>query len=244
MYKVTPRITLEDLYKKLGPEFKKQSEEIQKLEQEIIKHIMEDFFEDLKNQPRPNFFRRIWLWWEHDGKYYHKYFKQGVKNIWYWFPIIWGDRNWDSHYIFEILKHKLNSQAKYISRRDFHTRAQQDSRRMRLCVKLMQLCQDDFYQMEYIDYSKDRNWFKDFDDRPGYSTWESENIWENYNDYFKKYPLVYKKVLKGEGVFTLDGRDDSEMKKIIAMNIGYVNHDRARKLLFKIMEENIESWWD
>ena len=48
MYKVTPRITLEDLYKKLGPEFKKQSEEIQKLEQEIIKHIMEDFFEDLK----------------------------------------------------------------------------------------------------------------------------------------------------------------------------------------------------
>ena len=68
---------------------------------------MEDFFEDMKNRPRPNLLRRIWLWWEHDGKYYHKYFKTGVKNIIYWFPIIWKDRNWDSHYIFEIIKHKL-----------------------------------------------------------------------------------------------------------------------------------------
>ena len=46
---------------------------------------MEDFFEDLKNRPKPNFFKRIWMWWYHDGQYYHKYFKQGVKNIWYWF---------------------------------------------------------------------------------------------------------------------------------------------------------------
>jgi hypothetical protein len=83
---------------------------------------MEDFFEDLKNQPRPNFFRRIWLWWEHDGKYYHKYFIQGVKNLWYWVPVIWKDRNWDSHYIFDMLQHKLTAQANYIGRRDFHTR--------------------------------------------------------------------------------------------------------------------------
>ena len=40
MYKATPRTTLEDLHKKLGPEFRKQSEELQKLEQEIMKHIM------------------------------------------------------------------------------------------------------------------------------------------------------------------------------------------------------------
>ena len=59
MYKATPRATLTDLHKKLGPEFVKQSEEIQKLEQEIVKHIMEDFFEDLKNRTRPNFFRKV-----------------------------------------------------------------------------------------------------------------------------------------------------------------------------------------
>lgn len=205
---------------------------------------MEDFFEDLKNQPRPNFFRRIWLWWEHDGKYYHKYFKQGVKNIIYWFPIIWKDRNWDSHYIFNILKHKLKAQADYIGRRDFHTRAQQDARRMRICVKLIEKVQEEDYAMEYMDYVKDRVWFTPCEDRPGLQQYNSEEVWENYGEYFKKYPLVYKRVLKGEGVFTLNGRDESDMKGIIARNIAHLNHDRARKLLFKIMEENIEGWWD
>jgi len=205
---------------------------------------MEDFFEDLKNRPRPNIFRRIWLWWEHDGKYYHKYFKQGVKNIIYWFPIIWKDRHWDSHYIFDILKHKLKAQANYIGSNDRHTRAQQDARRMRLCVKLIKKVQEEDYTMEYMDYHKDRVWFTDVEDRPGNSLYNSEEVWEKYDEYFKKYPLVYKRVLKGEGVFTLDGRDESQMKRIIAMNIAHLNHDRARKLLFKIMEENIEGWWD
>ena len=205
---------------------------------------MEDFFEDLKNRPRPNIFRRIWLWWEHDGKYYHKYFKQGIKNIWYWFPVIWKDRDWDGHYIFEILQHKLVAQANYIGKRDFHTRAQLDAKRMRLCVKLIKKVQEEDYTMEYMDYAKDRVWFTDCEDRPGSSLYNSEEVWEKYDEYFAKYPLVYKKVLKGEGVFTLDGRDESDMKRIIAMNIAHLNHDRARKLLFKIMEENIEGWWD
>jgi phosphoribosyl-ATP pyrophosphohydrolase len=205
---------------------------------------MEDFFEDLKNRPRPNIFERIYLWWDMDGRYYHKYFKQGVKNLWYWFPVIWKDRNWDSHYIFDMLQHKLTAQANYIGRRDFHTRAQLDAKRMRLCVKLIKKVQEEDYTMEYMDYHKDRVWFTDCEDRPGSSLYNSEEVWEKYDEYFAKYPLVYKRVLKGEGVFTLNGRDESDMKRVIAMNIAHLNHDRARKLLFKIMEENIESWWD
>jgi hypothetical protein len=115
---------------------------------------------------------------------------------------------------------------------------------MRLCVKLIEKVQDDFYQMEYMDYHKDRVWFTPCEDRPGSSLYNSEEVWENYDEFFKKYPLVYKRVLKGEGPFTLDGRDESEMKRIIAMNIAHINQDRVRKLLFKIMEENIEGWWD
>jgi len=205
---------------------------------------MEDFFEDLKNRPRPNFFRRIYLWWVHDGKYYHKYFKQGVKNIWYWFPIIWKDRNWDDHYIFEILKHKLKAQAKYIGKRDFHTRAQLDAKRMRLCIELINKVQEEYYSSEYMDYHRDRVWFTDCEDRPGSSLYNTEEIWEKYDDYFAKYPLIYKRVMKGEGVFTLNGRDEKDMKHIIAMNIGHINQQRAQDLLFKILNENINGWWD
>lgn len=204
---------------------------------------MEDFFEDLKNRPRPNIFRRIYLWWHHDGKYYHKYLKHGIQNIIYWFPIIWKDRNWDDHYIFDILKHKLKAQSKYIGGNDRHTRAQQDARRMRLCVSLIEKVQDETYTMEYMDYGKDRVWFTDCEDKPGYSLYNSETVWEEYDKFFKKYRLVYQRVLKGEGPFTLDGRDDSEMNKLIAMNIGHINQERAHKLLFKILEENIRGWW-
>lgn len=202
---------------------------------------MEDFFKD---RPKPNLFKKIRLWWKFEGTYWYRNLKQGIKNLWYWFPIIWKDRDWDQHYIYEVLKHKLKAQAKYIGDNDRHTRAQQDARRITICVKLIQLCQDETYQMEYMDYHRDRVWFEPYKLNPEYSTWESETVSENFDVFFKKYPLIYKKVLKGEGPFTLDGRDQEEMKKIIAMNIAHINQDRARKLLFKIMESEIEKWWD
>jgi hypothetical protein len=190
--------------------------------------------------------RFIPLWWSQEGKYLHIQIKRGVKNLIYWFPIIWKDRNWDSSYIFDIMKHKLTSQADYIGRRDFHTRAQLDAKRMRLCVKLMGLVQDEFYSSEYSDYHKTKHWFADIAEKPGYSSWESRLLEENFDDYFKKYPLIYKRVINGEGIFSLEDHDNvsTDKKQRIAMNIGHINHDRARKLLFKIMEENIEGWWD
>jgi len=186
--------------------------------------------------------RFIPLWWNHEGKYYHRMFKTGVKNLWYWFPVIWKDRNWDSHYIFEIMMHKLKAQSKYIGERDIHTRAKRDAEIMMTCVRLMKLVQEETYSHEYSDYHKTKHWFEDLEDKPGYSSWESRQLEENFDDYFMKYPLIYKRVMNGEGVFRREGREDD--KQVIAMNISHINHDRARKLLFKLMEENIERWWD
>jgi hypothetical protein len=200
-----------------------------------------DFFED---RPKLNIFDKISLWWKFDGRYYHKNVKEGIKNLWYWFPVIWKDRHWDQHYIYEVLKHKLKAQSNYIGRRDFHTRAQQDARNMRICVKLIEKIQDDFYQLEYADYSKDKHWFEPCKDKEGFSEWKSENVWETYNKYFKKYPLIYKRVINGERIFEFDNVVDVKSKQRIAMNIAHINHERARKLLFNIMQENIEGWWD
>jgi hypothetical protein len=33
-------------------------------------------------------------------------------------------------------------------------------------------------------------------------------------------------------------------KKLIAMEIAHENQDRCRKLVFKIMSNRIEGWWD
>ena len=182
------------------------------------------------------------LWWNHEGRYLHRHVWTGIKNIWYWLPIIWKDRNWDSNYIFEIMMHKLKAQSKYIGSRGTHLSAERDAEIMMTCVRLMKLVQEDTYSSEYSDYHKTKHWLEDIEDKPGLSSWESRLLEENFDDYFKKYPLIYKRVLNGEGVFKRQGREDD--KQVIAMNISHINHDRAKKLLFKLMEENIERWWD
>ena len=186
----------------------------------------------------------IGLWWNHDGKYLHTTIKRGIKSIWYWLPIIWKDRHWDSHYIFEIMKHKLKAQSKWIGGRDIHTRSKRDAEVMMTCVRLMEKVQDEFYSGEYSDYHTTKHWFEPCEDQEGYSTWESRLLEENFDEYFLKYPRIYDRVMKGEGVLALDGEDSEGIKQRIAMNIGHINHERARKLLFKSMEENIEKWWD
>lgn len=206
-----------------------------------------DIFEQWKEEraSRPWIVRKIrWipLWWNQEGRYFHKTIKNGFKNIWYWLPVIWKDRNWDHRYILEILKHKLEAQANYIGKHGLHLNNWKDERDMMICVRLINRVNEEFYQMEYMDYHKTKHWFQDIEDKPGYSTWESRQLEENFDDYFAKYPLIYKRVINGEGVFNREGREDD--KQIIAMNIAHINHDRARKLLFKIMEQEIERWWD
>jgi hypothetical protein len=185
---------------------------------------------------------KISFWWKFNGKYLLRNTKEGIKNIIYWLPIIWKDRNYDHTFIYEILKHKLKAQSKYIGNKDRHTTAKRDARRMLLCANLLQICQDDTYSSEYTNYSEDKYWFEPCNDGTTNSTLESENIWETYDDYFKKYPLIYKRVINGEGPFNLEGREND--KRIIAMNISKINQERAHKLLFKIIEENIQTWWD
>ena len=183
---------------------------------------------------------RISLWWIHDGKYIIKEFIRGIKSVWYWLPIIWKDRNWDYRYIYTILQHKLKAQSAYIGSRDIHTRAKRDAELMMTCVRLIEKIEEEFYSMEYMEYEKVKHWFEPAE-KEGYSTWESRQLGENFNDYFAKYPLIYKRVLNGEGWLKVEDEKDKHRN---ASNIAHINQDRAKKLLFKIMEQNIEKWWD
>ena len=206
-----------------------------------------DIFERLQEERESlNPFRkvidRIYLWWDNEAQFYPKDFKSGVKNLWYWLPIIWKDRNWDHQFIFDILSHKFKAQSAYIGGRDIHQNAKRDAEVMMTCVRLIEKVQDEWYGSEYMDYHKTKHWFEPCEDKTGYSTWESRELEENLDDYFAKYPLIYKRVMNCEGVFNREGREDD--KHIIAMNIAHINHDRARKLLFKLIEQHIEGWWD
>ena len=190
-----------------------------------------------------NIFEKITLWWKFDGKYMHKEFARGVKNLWRWFPTIWKDRDWDDSYIFEIIRVKLEHQANYIGSRGIHVSANRDAEKMRLVAKLIQLQKDDFYGMEYMDYHNTEYDFVPTDETEKWFRMEDTLISENFDDYFKKYPRIYKEVfsevcVSGETIVDVD------TKCKIAIRMSYKNQDRCRKLIFKIMESEISRWWD
>lgn len=187
---------------------------------------------------------RIRLWWKFEGSHYHRDFIKGIKNLWRWFPTIWKDRDWDSHYIYEVLRVKIQNQAKYIGGRDIHTEAKRDSERMMLVSRLIKLQQDEFYRMEYMDYEETEHWFEPYKDNPDLFEWRNKTLSERYEDYFNKYPIQYKRVLNGEINRFKRAELDITNKHVIAMEIAHENQERCRKLIFKILHDHIERWWD
>lgn len=176
---------------------------------------------------------KIRLWWKFEGRYYHKDFIYGIKNLWRWFPVIWRDRNWDQHYIYNILIHKLEKQATYFSQSEYSTRSKREAEKMFLCARLARIQQEELYVDEFYESYEMKHEFIPTDETKKWYTMESEIISENFIDYFSKYPRQYRLVDK-------TGKD----KEDIAREIAHKNQERSRKLLFKIMEQNIERWWD
>jgi len=167
-------------------------------------------------------------------RYYYKNFITGIKNLIRWFPTIWKDRDWDDHYIWQLLIKKLKFQSRYIGERDFHTRAKRDAEVMMTCVRLMEKIKEEYYGMEYMDYhDSDYDWVNS--DIEGYKELKINQKSERFDDYFKKYPLIYKKVLK---------ENPNENKSRIAFLMSIEIHKKAKKVLFRLMENNIENWWD
>jgi hypothetical protein len=187
--------------------------------------------------------KRIALWWRWHGKHLHRDIRHGIKNLWRWFPTIWRDRNWDGHFIFELLAKKLEFQAKHIGDRNWHMNAKRDAEIMRLVVRLIRLNQEDTYAMEYMDYYRSNISFEQTDETGKWFEMHDELLSENLDDYFAKYPRQYKRVMARQTNWVGNEIDITD-KKIVAMTIAHENQERCHKLLFRIMEQNIRRWWD
>lgn len=168
-------------------------------------------------------------------RYSIRNFFKSINNLIYWFPIIWKDRDWDSHYIWEILKHKLTKQANSIAKNNNHTRAQYDAQKMRLCVRLIDKIQEEYYNMEYMDYHDIEMVFGEPDERDRCELTFKTNS-ENYDDYLKKYPSSVRNVLKNY--------KHEPVKSRLVRDVAHYNHMKAKRVLFSILENRIEWWWD
>ena len=180
---------------------------------------------------------KLYRWFRWDAKHAHRDIAQGFRNLWKWFPLIWKDRDWDDHFIFEVLKFKIKNTADYTEKKQRFVGWENEVRYMRICEKLMGRIQNEYYQTEYQDYY-------DFD----MSTVPTEDgLYEVVFDvkrddtaeFVKKYPHALRKAKKDPRYenFFMDGKNGYPA-------VCMVRHEKARKLLFKIIEQRIERWWD
>ena len=196
-------------------------------------------------------FDKVIRWIKYDAKYLHLDIIRGVKNLIRWFPTIWKDRDYDQFYIYELLRVKLENQAVYISSKDRHTMAQRDAELMMLAARLIAIQQEDLYEMEFMEYHESEFNFLDITDEDNIpekykdsKRLEINLISERFDEYFERYPRQYKRAVNGElNLFTRE-ENEKENKKIYAMEIAHENQKRSHKLLFKILDNNINRWWD
>ena len=173
-----------------------------------------------------------------------RYARNAVKNIIRWLPVLWKDRDFDAWYIYTILQTKLKHQAEYIARNYRHTLAHRDAQRMMTCVRLMEKIKEDSYDLECMEYHTTEI-VQVANDRGSYSI-DFKITEERFQEYFLAYPLDYRRVLKGEGWLNIneEGISQTERDYRIASNMSHNRQRRARKLLFRILEQDIEGWWD
>lgn len=183
------------------------------------------------------------FYWETIG-WRLKYFYLSVKNLIRWFPIICEDRDWDDHFIWEILKFKLKNQAKYIGARNYHVNAEYDAQRMMLCVRLIDKIQEEYYSSEYMDYHESAySWIKMDDNR--YQL-DIQEISEQYDLYLNKHKNTVRKIVNNKELqrVNLSGEHGIRYKRKLAMNVAHYNEKRAQDLLFQILNRDIRKWWD
>jgi len=116
--------------------------------------------------------------------------KTGLLNFWRWRKVIYKDRDFDHWYIYEILKTKLEFQAKHLHKHGITESAGVYAKQIFECIDLLKKVQTEYYIDEAITGLIDKQWTD-----------------EMFNNTIKK-------------------------------------QDEVKKELFKVLENNIENWWD
>jgi hypothetical protein len=165
-----------------------------------------------------------------------RYFIIGVKNIFKWIPTLYKDKDWDGWYIYNILQKKIEFQRQEIIYANRHTEVDRDNRDMTIALNLLERVKEDYYGMEHLDYSETEFDFIPVEGNPNLKEMKKTVLSENYDEFLKKYPSSVRKVLKENGKVL----EKDTLCHLVARH----NQEKARKLLFKLLEQKIERWWD
>jgi len=154
-------------------------------------------------------------------------FKNGIKNLIIWFPVVWSDRNWDHVYIYRILRHKLHLTEMLIRNHGIHLYHIRDANKIKVCINLLDRLINDEYHVGA---------FKRHHEKWGHGKF----LWEDIDD------DEDCKTLKIEYPNVKNSKDELQEKKDFSRSSKHEIMLREQDLdyLFKQMRKRIQSWWD
>jgi len=148
--------------------------------------------------------------------------KNFVLNIFTFRAFLWGDRWFDSYYLLNMIRIKLEHDSKMYKKYGMAVGSETASEQMEYCSKLLKKLCDDNYDAEHLK-SHDEKWgelsFKKLDNSGGSC-------------------LKRSKVLNDE-------EKEQERKEFMEhITISDIERKNDIKQLFETIEKNIQSWWD
>jgi hypothetical protein len=178
------------------------------------------------------------------GEFFNKLWDltAGIKNLITWAPTIYKDRSWDYSSIYTILYKKIFLLRKTIVENNRHSDVGITNFWTTLSLDLIEKIQNEEYRTGHFDYiDKDFDFVptvdKDEEGQNLYSLKTTVNF-DNTHLYVEKNPSKVRILRKKHTDW------DEMTTEIQSILISNLKHEQARTLLFKIISDKIESWWD
>jgi hypothetical protein len=125
---------------------------------------------------------------------------------------------------------------------------------MTVCLNLIERIQNQYYETEYFEYFDSDIFFtevkeyKNFEETGKLYEMNQNYKFDNMIYFINKYPLDRKKTIKflektrnKEIINYIDDQDD---RHSVCIHMASIRHKKAINLLFNILNNKIEHWWD
>lgn len=153
-----------------------------------------------------------------------------IKNVIKWLPLIWNQFDFDYRYSLDVFKFQLQKTADFLNSDKTHTLCAKDNaKRLQTIIDLMTKVYEEEYGMEYMDelselYGEEsfNHKFIPCEDKEGYS----------------ELKYSYELTETPERIAEIDSMKD------VLMRHSHEKQKRAHRLLWALIEHNIQKMWD
>lgn len=147
--------------------------------------------------------------------------RRSLYNLWYWFPVIWGDRQWDYIFLVRILGHKLVAMEKFFEIDSIIADSDRVTGEIRRCrMAAERIAKDEYLSVALAPHEK--KWG------------EAEIIWDDGRD-----RLTVAVPSLDDEASTMEKRERLALYRMV----DYLR-EQDYEILFALMGKHIQCWWD